>query len=585
MTCSSSTIYTPDRIGEKSRWTIVALAVVGALIALIALVAAIAAISPGLSAQTGGAADRIAKARQDISKGDGVAAQIHLQQAMEAGAPREQVAAYLGEAHLLLGEPDRAREWLGPAQFSRTTAVRGFRALARLEIARGDLPAAGAAYDRVLELAPENADVWVDIGRLRYLGGERRLAFDAAQHALKLDANNARALTFRGIMARDREGYAQAIPWFERALGRDPKDLEAMGEYAATLGEQGRMRDMLAMTRRMLKVDRDNSRAFYLQAMLAARAGDTALARRLLLRLDPRAAEQPAAVLLLAVLQIRDGAFLVAAENLQKLVRRQPGNAQARDALARALYLAGEYGLVISDNAAAAGAPEASAYLLTLVARAHEAMGRRDLAAPLLDRAALAQRPAVSPARFGSDLGALLAQGDIAAAEARIAGDLAVAPGLAPVQIRAGDVALFVGDAARAVELYSGVVDDDFSPRNVVRLREAYRQTGQTAQADSLVRDLYAARPHDPVATRLALVPLAGGADVAATVERAEALLRAGDGVAAQAAARQAYVLQPSSPRATEAWRKALNASGADKAALRALTQKTQAFDLAPAAQ
>ncbi len=57
----------------------------------------------------------------------------------------------------------------------------GFHMLARLEMADGNLPAAGDAFDRALEGNGGTAEIWVDIGRMRYRGGEHHQALEAAQ--------------------------------------------------------------------------------------------------------------------------------------------------------------------------------------------------------------------------------------------------------------------------------------------------------------------------------------------------------------------------------------------------------------------
>ncbi len=70
------------------------------------------------------------------------------------------------------------------------------------------------------------------------------------------------------------QGLVASLPWFEKGLKAAPDDLSLLGEYAATLGEIGRAKDMLRVTRHMIELDGENPRAFYLQAVLAARAGN-----------------------------------------------------------------------------------------------------------------------------------------------------------------------------------------------------------------------------------------------------------------------------------------------------------------------
>lgn len=80
----------------------------------------------------------------------------------------------MGEAFIQQDNPDKARNWLEPGQFDTKSAAIGFRALGRLEQQEGNLPAAGRAFDRAIELTPRDATMWVEIGRLRYAGSNTR---------------------------------------------------------------------------------------------------------------------------------------------------------------------------------------------------------------------------------------------------------------------------------------------------------------------------------------------------------------------------------------------------------------------------
>jgi predicted Zn-dependent protease len=537
-----------------------------------------------------GAGD-ISQAIEALQQGDGIAAEVSLRRALAAGAPREAVAAYMGEAFLDEDAPEKAREWLAPGRFTPQTAAMGFRQLARLERLSGDLPAAGRAFDRAMAITPRDAVMWVEIGRLRYAGGEHMLALDAADYALKLDPANVRVLEFKGQVVRDQQGLAAALPWFERALRREPRDVSVLGEYAATLGDLGRAKKMLAVTRNMLEIEPGNPRAYFLQAVLAARAGRTELARGLLAHTRDKLGEEPAVQLLEGVLEMEAGNYVLAAEALSKLARAQPANAKAQLLLARAYALAGESRLVVHDYADVAARPEASPYLLALVARAYEAEGRRDLAAPLLDRAALAQRPDVFPLARGSEIGAMLAAGQTA--EARAAADrlLAANPGSAYNQTIAGDIGLAAGDAAGALASYRLAGHVRLSESLLVKIVQALRRSGQSAAGSSLIETYLAMNPANRTAARLAaetamqsedwrrarllLERLRAGGDVELLADLSLAQLRSGDPKAAEATARTGYALQRGSPVAAGAWGLALQAQG-QRARAAALLDKSR---------
>jgi predicted Zn-dependent protease len=523
------------------------------------------------------AAELVASAREEIARGDGIAAEVHLRQAMASGAAREAVAAYMGEALIAQGQLDRAGDWLRPGAFTRQTAPRGFRALARIERLQGNLPAAGAAYDRVLALTPTDPTLWVDIARLRYAGGEHMLALDAADYAYRLDPANVRVLELRGQIARDRLGLAAALPWFKAALARSPDDISVLGEYAATLGDLGRAREMLALTRRMLALDPGNARAFYLQAVLAARGGNTGLARGLMNRVGDRLDGVPAAMLLEGVLEMRAGNYVLAAEAFEELLRRQPDNEKVRLLLVRVLFLSGEYRALLIRFSDAGERPDASPYLLTVLARAHEALGERDLAAPLLDRAALSQSRDGGGLRI-ADLVATdrPAEAENAAEQARVAH-----PGNFAVQAYAGDVQLALGDGAAALERYGLAARIRMPESLMLRMAAAYRLAGQEDRARALVEGYLTRNPQSEAAGRLAarMAATAGdwgrarrllenlkanGAtrDVRLLSDLSVARLRAGDAAAAEVSAREAYRVQRASPLAAQVWGLSLAALG-----------------------
>jgi predicted Zn-dependent protease len=551
----------------------------------------LALAAPGAASPANG---DIAQAREALRQGDGIAAEVSLRRALAAGASREAVAAWMGEAFLDQQALDKAREWLGPGRFTPDTAAIGFRRLAQLERLSGNLPAAGKAFDRAMAITPRDATMWVEIGRLRYAGGEHMLALDAADYALKLDPDNVRALEFKGEIVRDQQGLAAGLPWFERALRRAPRDVSVLGEYAATLGDLGRAKKMLAVTRNMLEIDPGNPRAYFLQAVLAARAGNVELARGLMNRTRDKLDDVPAAQLLEGLLEMRAGNYVLAAEALSKLGRAQPANPKVRVLLARAYALAGENRLVVHDYADLAARPEASPYLLALVARAYEADGRRDLAAPLLDRAALARRPDLFPVAEGSEIGALLAAGQTD--EARSAAERAVAAnaGSAYNQIAAGDVRLATGDAAGALAHYRLAAYVRLSEPLMLKTMLALRASGQGQQAADMIEAFLAANPADRAAARLAaasavqagdwrrarlllenLRARGGDSDGELLSDLSLAQLRGGDPRAAEATARAAYALQRGSPVAAGALGLVLDAEGRHGEA-RALLDKSR---------
>ena len=445
----------------------------------------------------------VTAAREALRRGDGIDAEVKLREALKRGVPKEQLAAYFGGAYLRQGNRDRARQWLGPGVFSGATRAEGFRLLAQLEQLDNNLPAAGAAYDRVLALLPDDPELWVEIGRLRYRGGQHVLAIAAADHAIALGPQNVRALEFRGQLIRDRYGLLPALPWFEAALVHAPDDVSVLTDYAATLGELGRASEMLTVTRRILQLDAGNPRAYYLQAVLAARAGRYELARGLLARTRNKLEDLPGPLLLQALLELGAGNTKVASELCEQFLDQQPDNIRARELLARTLYVSGQNRYLTIRFRDDIARKNASPYILTTVARGFEALGDRAEAGRLLDLAAKPQRAALHVVAQGTQIGALMAQGrsDEALASAERQRD--AQPGTYASQALAGDVQLALGNARAAQERYVAAAQIRMSQELLVRRLEAYAAAGDPQGAAQMVRAWLIENPGDRVALRL----------------------------------------------------------------------------------
>ena len=557
-------------------------------------IALAASASPGLG-DTAGRDAAFAKARAALARGDGVAAEIALKDAQAQGADKLTVAAGMGEAFLVEGKLDKAREWLGPAQFADADRTRGLRMLSRLESQQGNTAAALAALEKAIEVDVKDADAWVDLAQLRYRTGNQFAAFDALQSALNAGPDNLRAIDFQGLIVRDQFGPEAAIAWFERGLLKSPNDGVLLGDYAATLGELGRYRQMLVVTRRMLELGVAEPRAHYLQAVLAARAGNLSLARSCLNRAGKMVDVMPAAGILSGVIHLQEGNPKLAVDAFQRVVQQQPQNETAQLLLARALYEAGDQKGVITAYSAWAASPSAPPYLLNLVARAYEDIGDRAAAAPLLDRAATVQQAGLRPAFAFATAGS--APADVAAAQIRGAlatgrNNEAVAiaerllgnwRGMGSAHLLAGDAYFAAGRFDMAANAYADAgrvrADDNLA----VRLVLANAQQQRVAAGAQAAGNYLGSHPQSPVAARLAadyaasvgdwgrarmlLETVAAGSgqrDMRLLSDLSFAQLRLGDTKAAVQSARRALDLQPASPVAAQALAMALKTGKQD---------------------
>jgi predicted Zn-dependent protease len=279
---------------------------------------------------------------------------------------------------------------------------------------------------------------------------------------------------------------------------------------------------MLRQVRRMVELDAGNPRAYFLQAMLAARAGQDELARRLLWRLRDDENPAPAEMLLDGVLELRSGSAAQAVDRFGALVRRQPDNLAAQVLLGRALLANGEANEAAAQLRPLADRGDASPYLLTLVGRALEELGRRADAAPYLDRAARPlQRGAwampagddltlwrwnnnpLNPAVAVPRLRQALAAGQAGEARALAARLVARYPGSADAARLLGDAQLLSGDAVAAVASYrrAGTVRTDATL--VERLVMALHAAGRGDEARAVLARRLALNPREAASAML----------------------------------------------------------------------------------
>lgn len=568
-------------------------------------------------ADPGNAQAHLMLARTMLALDDGVGAATELQRAVDAGYGAKQVAHLRAQALLLQGAEEKALAEAGRADpHHRAYALRiRARALASL----GRLPEAFAAIDAAARIAPRDAAIWTDTGRLKLNAGDVLGAIQASERAVKLDAGDIDALVLRGEMVRGQFGLVAALPWFEAALKRDPNDHDALIEYAATLGDAGRTRESLAATRRALAARPGSAQALYLQAVIAARAGNGALARNLIERAGGGISAIPAALLLGGALDIEAADYEQAMEKLKQLVANQPMNLAARKLLAIALLRTDSARNAIDLLRPVIARDDADSYSLTLAARGLERIGDRAAAGHLLDRAAWPVRGPASA--FSADdsttllaadadrrpgdpgalvplIRALIARGDEAGALGRAQELARRHPGVPAAHLLVGDTLMLTNRFADAAGAYRSAADLRFDEPTMLRLIEALDRAGRRADAANALALFLSQNPVNIAALRLSGQWQLAAGDADSAIDTLELLrARIGDGDAAlnadlavayaaadefEAAAdfgEAAYALAPANPVVADAYGWALYRNG-DAQAAAELLQK--AVVLAP---
>jgi len=453
-------------------------------------------------------AARVMQARVDLALGDGVAAESEIARARQSGVPPGETAHLLAHAKLLQGDARAALAEAAGADGEHEAYAARIRG--RAYMALGESGNALAAFNRALVLAPADSSVWTDVARFRRSCGDVAGALEAADRAVAARPRNAEALVLRGVLTRGQYGLAAAIPWFDRALDVDGGNVEALIERAITYGDIGRMSDMLADAREIHRLTGGHPTAYYLEAVLAARARNFALARSLWERTQGAFDGTPAGRLLLSAIDFETGNEEQAARRLAGLVADQPGNRRARRLLAAAQWRMGDAAATVATLRPIADRPDADSYSLSLTGRALARLGNASGAALYLARAARPQpgaltaldplgegdfaavrraaeeAPANGPAQVRL-ISALLARGQTDEALARARRLQADNPGAPEVHVLVGDALGVRGDFAAAAEQYRRAANLAFSEAVAMRLIDSLQRSGQAAAAETVL--------------------------------------------------------------------------------------------------
>jgi cellulose synthase operon protein C len=525
-----------------------------------------------------------------------------LERAVALGAEQRKLQHLLGHAQWLLGDLEKAENVLSDAAIPKENQAYASRILGRVYMDMGNTDLAQNAFARALNIAPKDSMIWTEVARFRYVIGNEKAAIEAADYAVALDNSNVRAIEFRGRLTTGQFGLTAAIPWFERGLQIDPNDVPTLTEYASTLGEMGQYTLMLEQVRKITVLDSKNGRAFYMQAVLAARAGDFAMARRILQLAGPEMNALPGAMVVNGISEYEMGNWQQAIDIFTRLVLTQPNNMEHRKLLARAMYRAGRHLDALDEIKVVASRPDADSYSLMLAGRAFEASGDRNkaiaglndsskpyvrrmipIAEPLsLAKAAIgAQQNPNSPRHIIPYIRSLMLERNYDAAS-DVATRLQTAnPGVANAHIMVGDIEMARERLIPAIEAYKKARPIQFSQGLMLRLVDAYSRINNAKAAQEVLAVYLNFNPTSQPAQRLAAYMFLDGHQYNQAIPFLEHLLiaqgyndsillanlaRAYSGInqhdTAIERARIAYQIDPANPMVTHVYGQVLLKSG-----------------------
>jgi tetratricopeptide (TPR) repeat protein len=128
---------------------------------------------------------------------------------------------------------------------------------------QGDLKAAEAAFTKVTEADPENADGWVNIGRVRQQEGQTEEAAQVLDKALALKPGLARANYFYARVLKEEGKYEEAIAKLQSVLQQYPRDRVVRNELGRIYFLQKKYPDAVKEFEVTLSIDPEDLQAHY----------------------------------------------------------------------------------------------------------------------------------------------------------------------------------------------------------------------------------------------------------------------------------------------------------------------------------
>ncbi len=128
---------------------------------------------------------------------------------------------------------------------------------------QNDLRGAEAAFRKVTEIDPKNADGWTNMGRARVQEGNLEGAAEVLRRALELQPNLAAANYFYARAMKGEGRYEDAKRYLLTALERFPRDRVVRNELGRVLFLQKRYTEAIAEFQKTLAIDPEDLQAHY----------------------------------------------------------------------------------------------------------------------------------------------------------------------------------------------------------------------------------------------------------------------------------------------------------------------------------
>jgi len=270
-----------------------------------------------------------------LETGDVASADKELRKARSLGISADKTVPLLARTMLLQGKFKELLEEITPELAKNSPALLVRRGDAHLALGQADK--AKESYEAALAVNANSGDALLGMARMAAMNGDREAAIRYVTDATTRDPNNADAWMMSGNVLRSQNKTKEALAAYDKVLAIDPAHRSANVEKAYVhIGAQ----DLAAA-----KADIDAAKKHwgsdlnvtYAEALLDYTGGKNAEARESLQKILKVAPEHMPSVLLAGAVDLNLGANQQAEQHLRKYLENLPNNLYARKLLAQVL--------------------------------------------------------------------------------------------------------------------------------------------------------------------------------------------------------------------------------------------------------
>ncbi len=305
-----------------------------------------------------------------LALGDGEGALAALDDLGGTGEAPANYAELRGEAEVLRGQFSDA---LAVVDGVNTPAAYRVRGLAHIGLQKPDL--ARAAFMDGIAIAPADPALRTSLARFNLAVGELGEARKNVDLALGADPDMRDAMFASAQVYAKSNKLAEALAAYEAGLKRHPGDLGMMLGKVGVLGDMGRVEEAAGLLAQAKEQAPDSPGVVFLLARTAIEQEDWAEARAILQPREAFVRDNPPMQIMYGQALLRLGQIEQARSWLSPLVKKFPGNRNARQYLAEAQLASGDPTGALKTLNIIVQRPDATPQELTVAAEAARQAG------------------------------------------------------------------------------------------------------------------------------------------------------------------------------------------------------------------